>query len=135
MTIDIGGEDRAAGYDSGTGTAELLFAYEVDDDDQDDDGVNIEANQLTLNGGTITDRAGNAAVLTHTAVTTQSGHRVDGVKPGLVETGGAVVDGATLTLTYSELLDGSSTPPRAPSRCRGAGRRGRFPMLRWPGRW
>ena len=110
LTIEVGGGDRAAQYEAGSGTAELLFAYKVEEDVEDDDGVSIEANKLTLNGGTITDRAGNAAVLTHTAVSAQSGHLVDGVKPELVETGGAVVNGATLTLTYDEPLDGSSTP-------------------------
>ena len=35
---------------------------------------------------------------------------VDGVKPELAATGGAVVNGATLTLTYTETLDSSSTP-------------------------
>ena len=34
---------------------------------------------------------------------------MDAVKPELAATGGVVVDGATLTLTYGELLDGSST--------------------------
>ena len=111
LTIEVGGEDRAAEYETGSGTAELLFAYKVEDDVEDDDGVSIEANKLTLNGGTITDRARNTAVLTHTAVSAQSGHLVDGEKPELVETGGAVVNGAALTLTYDEPLDGSSTPP------------------------
>ena len=110
LTLDVGGEDRTAEYEIGTGTAALLFAYEVDEDDEDDDGVSIAADQLRLNGGTIRDRANNAAVLTHRAVTTQSGHRVDGVRPKLVSTGGAVANGETLTLTFDEPLDGSSTP-------------------------
>ncbi len=111
LTIEVGGEDRMAEYDVGTGTAALLFAYKVEDDDADTDGVSIEANKLMLNGGTITDRARNAAVLTHTALSAQSGHQVDGVKPELVSMDEAVVNGATLTLTYDEPLDGSSTPP------------------------
>ena len=110
LTLDVGGEDRTAEYEIGTGTAALLFAYEVDEDDEDDDGVSIAADQLRLNGGTIRDGANNAAFLTHRAVTTQSGHRVDGVRPKLVSTGGAVANGETLTLTFDEPLDGSSTP-------------------------
>ena len=35
---------------------------------------------------------------------------MDGVKPRLAASGGAVVDGTTLTLTYDEPLDGSSRP-------------------------
>ena len=110
LTLDVGGEDRTAEYEIGTGTTALLFAYKVDQDDEDDDGVSIAADQLRLNGGTIRDRANNAAFLTHSAVTTQSGHRVDGVRPKLVSTGGAVANGETLTLTFDEPLDGSSTP-------------------------
>ena len=111
LTLDVGGEDRTAEYEIGTGTTALLFAYKVDEDDEDDDGVSIAADQLRLNGGTITDRANNPAFLTHSAVMTQSGHRVDGVRPKLVSTGGAVANGETLTLTFDEPLDGSSSPP------------------------
>ena len=111
LTLNVGGEDRTAEYEIGTGTTALLFAYKVDEDDEDDDGVSIAADQLRLNGGTITDRANNPAFLTHSAVMTQSGHRVDGVRPKLVSTGGAVANGETLTLTFDEPLDGSSSPP------------------------
>ena len=65
LTLDVGGEDRTAEYEIGTGTTALLFAYKVDEDDEDDDGVSIAADQLRLNGGTIRDRANNAAFLTH----------------------------------------------------------------------
>ena len=111
LTLDVGGEGRMAEYDAGTGTAALLFAYKVEDDDKDDNGVSIEADSLSLGSGTITDRARNAAVLTYTAVSAQSGHQVDGIKPELIETDGAVVNGATLTMSFDESLDGSSTPP------------------------
>ena len=110
-----------AEYEVGTGTAALLFAYKVDEDDEDTAGVSIAANQLTLNGGTITDRANNPAVLTHTAVSSQSGHRVDGVRPKLEATDGAVVNGATLTLTYDEPLDGTSPPPASAFTVAGGG--------------
>ena len=121
LTIEVGGEDRTAEYEVGTGTAALEFAYKVEEDDEDTAGVSIAANQLTLNGGTITDRAGNPAVLTHTAVSSQSGHRVDGVRPKLDATDGAVVNGTTLTLTYSEPLDGSSVPPASAFTVTGGG--------------
>ena len=113
LTLEVGGEGRAADYESGTGTVALVFAYEVADGVSDDVGVSIGADSLRLNGGTIRDRAGNPAVLTHGAVGIRPGHQVDGVKPELVETGGAVVDGASLRLTYSEPLDGTSMPPES----------------------
>ncbi len=121
LTIEVGGEDRTAEYEVGTGTAALEFAYKVEEDDEDTAGVSIAANQLTLNGGTITDRAGNPAVLTHTAVSSQSGHRVDGVRPKLDATDGAVVNGTTLTLTYVEPLDGTSPPPASAFTVTGGG--------------
>ena len=113
LMLEIGGEDRAATYVSGTGTEELVFAYRVADGVSDDIGVTIGADSLRLNGGTIRDEAGNPAVLTHGAEGTFGGHRVDAVKPELVETDGAVVDTAILRLTYSEPLDGTSVPPES----------------------
>ena len=110
LRLRVGSRNRTAGYDSGTGTASLGFAYEVADGDEDTGGVSIEAGRITLNGGTIEDEAENAAVLDHEAVTPQAGHKVDGVKPELAATGGAVVNGTTLTLTYDEALDGGSRP-------------------------
>ena len=110
FTLKVGGADRTADYQGGSGTAALVFGYEVDEGDEDADGVSIEANRLTLNGGTIRDGAGHNAVLEHEAVTPQASHKVDGVNPELAATGGAVVNGTTLTLTYDEVLDGGSRP-------------------------
>ena len=60
-----------------------------------------------MNGGTIKDEADNPAELAHEAVAAQAGHKVDGVRPVFVS---AAVDGASLTLTYGETLDGGSRP-------------------------
>ena len=107
LRLRVGSRTRTAEYLSGTGTAALVFAYEVADGDEDSDGVSIEANRLTLNGGTIKDEAENAAELAHEAVAVQTGHKVDGVRPVFVS---AAVDGSSLTLTYGEGLDGGSRP-------------------------
>ena len=109
LTLNVGGVDRAANYGSGTGAA-LVFAYPVADSELDTDGVSIEANKLSLNGGTIRDEARNNAVLDHDGLAADSGHKVDGVRPRLAASGGAVVDGTRLTLTYDEALDGGSRP-------------------------
>ena len=45
-------------------------------------------------------RPATCAKLDHDGVAADSGHKVDGVKPELAASGGAVVDGTTLTLTY-----------------------------------
>ena len=121
LTLEVGGEDRTAEYETGTGTAALLFAYNVADGVSDNAGVSIGVDSLSLGSGTIRDRAGNPAALTHGAVGTLTGHRVDGVKPELVSTGGAVVNGVTLTLTYSEPLDGTSIPPESAFTVTGGG--------------
>ena len=109
LTLNVGGVDRAANYGSGTGAA-LVFAYPVADSELDTDGVSIEANKLSLNGGTIKDGSNNNAVLDHDGLAADSGHKVDGVRPRLAASGGAVVDGTRLTLTYDEALDGGSRP-------------------------
>ena len=108
LRLRVGTRTRTAGYDSGTGTAALVFAYEVADGDEDNtDGVSIEAGRIALNGGTIEDEAENAAELVHEAVAPQAGHKVDGVRPAFVS---AAVDGSSLTLTYREALDPGSRP-------------------------
>ena len=110
LRLRVGSRNRTAGYRRGADTAELVFGYEVADSDLDTDGASIDAGRITVNGGSITDQAGNPAELTHEALPVQAGHKVDGVKPQLAATGGAVADGAALTLTYSEVLDSGSRP-------------------------
>ena len=119
LMLKVGDRNRPAGYLEGTGTTELVFAYEVVNGDEDSDGVSIEANSLSLNGGTIEDAADNSAVLDHDGLAADSGHKVDGAGPDLAETGGAVVDGATLTLTFDEPLDRGSTPQASAFRVTG----------------
>ena len=99
---------RTATYGGGSGTAALVFEYEVAGGESDTDGVGIEADSLS--GGTIADEARNNAVLDHDGLAADGGHKVDAVKPELAASSGAVVNGTALTLTWDEPLDGSSTP-------------------------
>ena len=108
LSLELGGGSRTATYEGGSGTAALVFAYEVADGESDTDGMGIEADSLS--GGTIRDEARNNAVLDHDGLAADSGHKVDGVRPRLAASGGAVVDGTRLTLTYDEALDGGSRP-------------------------
>ena len=108
LRLELGGGTRTATYEGGTGTAALVFAYEVADGESDTDGVGVEEDSLS--GGTLRDEARNSAKLDHEGLAADSGHKVDGVKPELAASGGAVANGTTLTLTYDEPLDGSSTP-------------------------
>ena len=110
LQLELGGGLRTADYRGGTGTAALVFAYEVDEGDSDTNGVGIQADSLTRGGGTIRDGSDNDAVLDHEGLAADAGHQVDGVRPELAAIGGAVVNGTTLTLTYNEALDPSSAP-------------------------
>ena len=56
---------RKAIYNSGSGQNKLIFKYTVATDDDDNDGISLTGNSIDLNSGTITDVAGNNAVLTH----------------------------------------------------------------------
>ena len=60
IAIDVGGTARYATYASGSGTAALTFAYAVQPGDFDANGITL-ASPLDLNGGTISDIAGNSA--------------------------------------------------------------------------
>ena len=58
----------------------MVFSYTISMGDEDSDGLGIGANALSANG-TISDAAGNEAVLTHEAVADSSNHKIDGVPP------------------------------------------------------
>ena len=107
LRLRVGTRTRTAGYLRGADTAALVFGYEVAYGDEDSDGVSVDAGRIVLNGGTITDDADNPADLDHEAVAAQASHQVDGVRPAYVS---AAVDGASMTLTYGEALDGGSRP-------------------------
>ena len=109
LMLNVGGRNRTANYRSVSGAA-VRFEYKVVSGDSDEDGVGIESSRLSLGAGTIRDGARNDATSDHAAVAPNSRHTVDGVKPSLAATDGAVVNGTTLTLAYSEPLNSSSRP-------------------------
>ena len=79
LTLNLGDETRAATRErSGFGDS---FTYEVQDGDQDGDGVSFGANAVDLNGGSIRDRATNDAVVAHAARAASSSFLVDAVAP------------------------------------------------------
>ena len=96
---EYGGE-RWADYASGSGTKMLEFAYTVVAEDLSTHGVAVLQNTLELNGGAISSAWGNAR-LAHTGLSRDSSHKVGRFPPTLLQ---ATVDGATLTLTFSEPL-------------------------------
>src|SRR4029450_12106316 len=66
IALTIGASAHDATYLSGSGTTDLIFRYTVAAGDTDTDGI-ASASPIVLNGGTMTDAAGNNAVLTFTA--------------------------------------------------------------------
>ena len=82
LELAIGSNNRTARYERADGSA-VVFRYAVAEGDSDSDGIAINANKLTLNGGSIKDGANNDASLSHNALAAQAGHEVDGVRPRL----------------------------------------------------
>ena len=108
IDIVVGSQTRGPQYDSGSGSDELVFEYEVEDADVDANGASIRANSLDTNGGTILKLGRTlAANLAHGGVTDDDDHQVDGVAPTL---SGALLNGDRLTLAYSESLATSPAP-------------------------
>ena len=100
---------RDAAHNRGSGSMELVFRYTVVAGDTDTADAVIREDILSGGGGIIRDAAGNDAVRTSTNSQMEGGdiHRVDTTLPMLST---ATVDGDTLTLTYTEALDTTSTP-------------------------
>ena len=80
LELDIGGSARSAAYKSTSGS-KVVFSYTVATGDTDTDGIAIGANKLTLKGGSIKNTDTHSANLSHSAVSAQSGHKVDGIRP------------------------------------------------------
>lgn len=106
IALTLGSTTVYATYASGSGTTTLSFSYTVQNGDRDTDGITVGA--LTLNGGTINDSAGNAAVLTLNSVGSTASVLVDGVPPTVggstVPANGTYGVGQNLdfTVTFSE---------------------------------
>ena len=116
LTLVVGSTERQAEYDSGTGSTVLVFRYTVVASETDGDGVVVKASSLTLNGGTIQDLAGNAALRTHNMVAPAIDQKVDTTVPAALtmtlsrDTGSSGSDGITKDggVTITRLEDGAS---------------------------
>ena len=78
VALTIGTQTRHAAF-AGWGSQTLYFDYTVQEGDRDEDGINIPANALALNGGIITAADGTTdADLTHGTVAAEGGRKVNG---------------------------------------------------------
>ena len=78
LTLVVGAAGPLARYVRGSGTNRLVFAHTVVAADTDSDGVSALADRLIPKGGVIASVYGAPAILTHTALAAQTGHKVDG---------------------------------------------------------
>ena len=112
LELDFDGTAKMAACATGTNTTTMVCSYTVAVGDLAPSGtaphgIAIGANKLT--GGTITATGTTtAAVLTHSAVASNFGHKVDGIRPTLLTTGTdaptTFVDGFRVHLSFSEPL-------------------------------
>jgi hypothetical protein len=126
ISIVIGAVTRYADYLSGSGTAAPVFRYTVQSGDSDSDGISVGA--LSLEGGTLSDAAGNNAVLNLNSVGSTTSVLVDATvrtvtlsvnNASITENGGVATVTATLsaasssnvtvTLRYSGTATGGGT--------------------------
>ena len=104
LTIGAGNATRHASYNSSdsrntaAASTTKYFRYTVQAGDTDADGVSIATNALSLNGGSITDPAGNAAAaITHALVADNTTYTIDTTAPAAptLNLGVGVLGGAT----------------------------------------
>ena len=114
LQLDLGGDDgtgaRWAAFEDGSGTDTLTFAWRAAAPDEAPAGIAVLADTLELNGGTIRAAATQQnAALGHAGLDHDPAHRVDAAPPELLR---GEIDGATVTLTFSEALDSGATGGR-----------------------
>lgn len=114
LALTIGASTVYADYLSGSGTNALVFGYTVAPGDVDTDGVTLGA--LTLNGGSMTDAAGNSAALALSGVGSTASVLVDTTAPTVVSVGvppsGTYKAGDSLnfTVNFDEAVVVDATP-------------------------
>ena len=107
LALKVGTADKSATCvkkgTTGEDAKKLVCSYTVLADDEDRDGVSVDAGSLTAGDNTyIEDAQENESDLTHPALAAQSGHKVDAVKPSISFPDGVtptVGTAATITLT------------------------------------
>jgi T1SS-143 domain-containing protein len=81
LALTIGSTTVQANYASGSGSSALVFTYTILANQTDNNGISINSNALSLNGGTIKDVAGNNATLAFGGVSDNASYMVDTTPP------------------------------------------------------
>ena len=103
LTLDVGALPRQAGYVSEDSTAtKLAFVYTVVAADEDEDGIAIAANSISLNGGSIRTSGGEDIDLSHAEVAASVAHRVSNVFTWSISADQTEIrEGETVTVTVT----------------------------------
>nr|WP_324258970.1 DUF4347 domain-containing protein [Cellvibrio fontiphilus] len=120
LTLETGTTDRTINYASGSGSSTLTFSYTIQAGDTSSDLDYVATNSLALNGGSISDGAGNGANLTlaspgaANSLAANKALVIDGVAPSVTSTapaGGAVSTDTSVdfTVNFSESVSNIST--------------------------
>ncbi|MEG2878667.1 MAG: Ig-like domain-containing protein, partial [Comamonas sp.] len=123
LTLETGSTDRTINYTSGSGTSTLTFSYTVQAGDTSADLDFLTTSALALNGGTISDAAGNAATLTlpfpgaaH-SLGANNAIVIDGVVPTVTSVNSSVANGTykigdaiVVQINFSEAVTVNGTP-------------------------
>ncbi|NDD02783.1 MAG: hypothetical protein EB085_11800, partial [Betaproteobacteria bacterium] len=106
LALNVGGTAVQATYVSGSGSNALVFTATVASGLNDSNGVALDADAISLNGGTLKDASGNNSSITSLAVADNVKYLVDTTRPTATVTSstGALISGqtATITFTFSE---------------------------------
>ncbi|NBO15965.1 MAG: hypothetical protein EBV20_12710, partial [Betaproteobacteria bacterium] len=118
LAIKIGATVVQANYVTvpGSDPKILTFEYTVGADLLDTDGISLDANAFSLNGGSITNASGQALHVLSAAVRDVTDIKVDSLAPQLISNGSAIVwDGTakTVDLVFDEALNGNRLPNAA----------------------
>ena len=113
LALDLGGVRRAAEFVRGSGTAELVFRYTVQEGDPEA-GIGFPADPVLTPGGsgirTVPEGMAEDMAVGLRLAATAAEHRMDGVRPELKEMEPPEVLGLTLKLIYHEALNEDSVP-------------------------
>ena len=118
VALTVGAGSKGAGYLRGSGTRVLTFGYTVQAADVDADGVDLTANSLVLNGGSIVAVSdGGAAALGHPAHAGGTGRTVnspaaEGICARTPAVQSAILERVRTAESDDSLLCGDITPVR-----------------------
>lgn len=92
LGLNINGSIVQAGFSGGSGTSSLTFSTTIQPGQNDADGIAINADSLSLNGGSLRDRAGIDANLFNAAISSNPAYLVDTSAPVFTSAGSAAVN-------------------------------------------